>query len=258
MLPEITILNANEWHSPTGIPSCRPRFVTKYELECYLGDGGDTCIDGERGILLDKSMTFSRPGQIRNSKFPFSTVFIYFDLSAPNSGFEELIGRIPAFIRPDDGAAELFDRIKLYYRTAPVRAEALLVELLYRLAEEPRGISQRLPRRGQAELYNAIRFMKSNLDRQITSAEMASAAGYSVSHFSELFGELVGMTPQDYFRSLRLGEAKRRLITGKGTSEVASELGFMTVSHFCSAFRRAFGMTPGEFAKGREFIDYEG
>lgn len=113
LLPEITILNANEWHSPTGIPASRPRFVTKYELECYLGDGGETCIDGERGLLLDKSLTFSRPGQIRNSKFPFSTIFIYFDLTAPNADFEELIGRIPAFIRPDDGAAELVEQNKV-------------------------------------------------------------------------------------------------------------------------------------------------
>ncbi len=257
MLPEITLLNADRWRSPDGVPVSRPRFVTKYELEIYDSDGGETCIDGERHILCDGTVSFSRPGQIRNSKFPFSTTFIYFDFERQGTAFERRLDTIPTFSEPDKALAVLFSRIRLYYKTDIVRAEALLVELICRLSETPSERTPRRERKGQAELYQAIRYMKENLDRQLTLSEMAAAAGYSISRFSELFGRLCGMTPQDYFRSLRLGEAKRRLISGMGTSEVAATLGFGTVSHFCGLFKRTFGMTPGEFAKGKNFIDYE-
>ncbi len=255
MLHEITILNANEWQSPEGLLSSRPRFITKYELEFYPRDGGETSVDGESAHITAGLVSFSRPGQVRFSRFPFLTTFIYFDLPA-DSELGELTASIPTFSCPGD-VGGLFGKIMEYNRSTPVRAEALLIELLFRLHDNDHVWKRGIPRRGQAELYRAIGFMKSNLDRQITSAEMAAAAGYSVSRFSELFGEFVGMTPLDYFRSLRLGEAKRRLISGKKTSEVACELGFATVSHFCGAFRREFGMTPGEFVRDRNYIDYE-
>ena len=255
MLNEITILNADEWQSPESGVSSRPRFVTKYELEFYPRDGGETCIDGESSRITAGMVSFSRPGQVRFSRFPFLTTYIYFDVPA-GSELMELIATIPTFSSPDD-VGWLFERIMRFHSAAPIRSEALLIELLFRLHDSDHVWKRGIPRRGQAELYRAIGFMKSNLDRQITSAEMAAAAGYSVSRFSELFGEFVGMTPLDYFRSLRLGEAKRRLIAGKKTSEVACELGFATVSHFCGAFRREFGMTPGEFVRKRNYIDYE-
>ena len=252
---EITIMSADEWQSPEGRVSSRPRFITKYELEFYPCDGGETCIDGESARITAGMVSFSRPGQIRFSRFPFLTTYIYFDFPA-ESELGELTASIPAFSRPCD-VGGLFEKIREYNHSTPIRAEALLIELLFRLRDDDHVWKRGIPRRGQAELYRAIGFMKSNLDRQVTSAEMAAAAGYSVSRFSELFGEFVGMTPLDYFRSLRLGEAKRRLISGKKTSEVACELGFATVSHFCGAFRREFGMTPGEFVRNRNYIDYE-
>lgn len=169
-LPEITLLNADRWHSPDGFPVSRPRFVTKYELEIYDSDGGETCIDSERRVLCDGTASFSRKWQIRNSKFPFSTTFIYFDFGRQGTAFERRLDTIPTFSEPDEAFAVLF-----------------------------RG--------------------------------------------------------SDFIT--RPGEAKRRLISGMGTSEVAAALGFGTVSHFCGLFKRAFGMTPGEFAKGKNFIDYE-
>ena len=257
MLPEIFLINADRWKSPCGVKVSRPRFVTKYELEIYESDGGETCIDGERALLSDGIVSFSRPGQIRNSRFPFSTTFIYFDFVRPGSDFEARLAGIPTFFERDDYLTSLFERIKKFYRSDIVRAEALLVELICRLSENERGDRVVEGRKGQAELFLAIKYMKENLSRQLTLSDMASKAGYSVSRFSELFGELCGMTPQDYFRSLRINEAKRRLISGTGTTEVANELGFGTVSHFCELFRRSVGMTPGEFAKGKNFIDYE-
>ena len=256
MLPEITLINVGGWQSPDSGMSSHPRFITKYELEFYPVEGAETFIDGESFRIIPGMVLFSRPGQIRFSRFPFTTTFIYFDIAPNETRLDELIARIPT-ISQVEGIGKLFELMEEYYESAPLRAEALLIELLYRLGTDAPAIMTNSTRRGQAELYHAIEFMKSNLSRQLTLSEMASASGYSVSRFSQIFGEFIGTTPQEYFRSLRLSEAKRRLIAGKGTSEVANELGFQTVSHFCSAFRREFGMTPGQFVKDKKYTDYE-
>jgi AraC-like DNA-binding protein len=268
ILPEIELQNANIWKSPTAVEmKCefsRPRFVTRYELECYIGDGGETCIDGECHALLSDSVSFSRPGQIRKSHFPFKTRFIYFDVPTPHVQFLRLLTKIPMFTAPDSETACLFDRlIDAYDRNdslSMMKAQAILIEILFRLSDNCQTETHIRNSQiiGQTEMFNSIRYMKENINRHLTVAEMAAAAGYSIPHFNARFKELARCAPYEYFMSLKVREAQRLLLSSDNSvTVIAQQLEFASTSHFCSLFRRLVGKTPIDFKKADYFSDYE-
>ena len=60
--------------------------------------------------------------------------------------------------------------------------------------------------------------------------------------------DVVGLTPVEFIRSLRLNEAKKRLSDYKQTvSEVAYAVGFNNLSYFSRSFKTEFGMLPSEW-----------
>lgn len=255
LLPEIPVIelqNAGIWKSPDGVFASRPRFVMRCELECYLSSGGETRIDGEGCRIIADSISFSRPGQIRNSVFPFRTRFVYFDIPEPSEEFMRILDAVPTFSPPDPEAARCFDRLLEAYDRGGLEALSLLLWLIGHLAEqsasEPRQASR--PISGQAEIFRAIKYMKNNLDKRLTVADMAAQAGYSLPHFNARFRQLTDSTPYEYFMSLKIGEAKRMLLSGNyGIAEIAHRLAFSGSSHFGSIFRRFVGEAPSEFAR---------
>ena len=59
---------------------------------------------------------------------------------------------------------------------------------------------------------------------------------------------LTGLTPSEFIRSIRLGEAKKLLESKQyNVSEVAYQVGFNTLSYFSRSFKLEFGILPSEF-----------
>lgn len=83
----------------------------------------------------------------------------------------------------------------------------------------------------------------------ITLEELSRAAHYSTWYSYRLFVRLLGLTPADYTRKLRLSKSALRLRDEKvRIAEVAFEFGFSSVDGYQRAFYREFGCNPGEFA----------
>lgn len=57
---------------------------------------------------------------------------------------------------------------------------------------------------------------------------------------------LLGMTPRDYLRAVRLHRAKQQVLDGAPIATVAADCGFADQAHFTRWFRRSFGYTPGD------------
>jgi AraC family transcriptional regulator len=102
-----------------------------------------------------------------------------------------------------------------------------------------------LPRRSLRLLDEYVR---ENLARPISLAELSGIAGLSKRHFLRAFQDSVGATPYRYVISLRIDEAKRRLSeTDDSITDVALATGFGQAQHFSTSFRKATGLTPSLF-----------
>ncbi len=257
-LPELDLTGANVWHDLRDSGESSPRFVLRYELECFRSDFGASTVDGERRELTRGTLLFARPGQIRHSRLPFSTGFIYFNV--PNPGeLDRILDRIPTFTPPDEAKIAAHERIvESFQRGEKLLATLRLLELLISLGEDSGVALRSAPKSGQREIFAAIEFMRENLTRKLSVTEMAALAGYSVPHFTAKFRELTGRSPYEYFTSLRINEAKRLLACeGVSIADVAEGLGFANSSHFCAQFKATLGLTPGEFLRSGQLSDYE-
>lgn len=81
-------------------------------------------------------------------------------------------------------------------------------------------------------------------------AETAKAVGLSEAHFSRLFREAVGRSPQDYYQQRRLQQACKLLLSPEWSiTAIAHELGFSSSAHFTNRFRRTLGLSPRDYRK---------
>ncbi|MBR1130921.1 AraC family transcriptional regulator [Bradyrhizobium iriomotense] len=91
-------------------------------------------------------------------------------------------------------------------------------------------------------------YVRENLTRPISLAELSEIAGLSKRHFLRAFQESVGVTPYNYVLSLRIDEAKRRLSeTEDSIVDVALAIGFNDAQHFSTSFKKATGIPPSAF-----------
>lgn len=92
-------------------------------------------------------------------------------------------------------------------------------------------------------------YIASNLDGNITMADLAKVSGYSPWYSYRLFVDLLHMTPVVYIRRLRLSKSALRLRDGKvKIVDVAYDAGFESVDGYQRAFYKEFGRNPYEYS----------
>jgi AraC-like DNA-binding protein len=97
-------------------------------------------------------------------------------------------------------------------------------------------------------ISKALRFMRTNLHRDITRDETARHAGISPSHFSHLLRERTGRSFTELLRQCRVDLACTLLTTTEDTlADIAAQCGFCDQSYFTRVFRDVKSMTPGQF-----------
>lgn len=78
--------------------------------------------------------------------------------------------------------------------------------------------------------------------------ELAGRVSMSERQLQRKVRALLGVSPAEYLREMRLQQAAERLRRGELAGNVALDVGFSSPSHFGACFKARFGMTPGEFA----------
>ena len=99
-------------------------------------------------------------------------------------------------------------------------------------------------------LLPALEYARRNLSHRIYVGDMANKAGLSVPRFHVEFKRLLGDTPLEHLRKLRLSKAGDLLRgTGKTLEDIASETGFCNQFHFSREFSKAYGEPPSVYRR---------
>ncbi len=97
-------------------------------------------------------------------------------------------------------------------------------------------------------LQRVFAFVRENLAKEVSVAELAQAVGMSQYYFSKLFKMSTGTTPHQYVMRQRVERAQQLLRESRTTlANVATQVGFETQSHFTSVFRHLVGITPKRY-----------
>lgn len=94
----------------------------------------------------------------------------------------------------------------------------------------------------------AVAHIHASLDEALDSAALGQRARLAPLHFHRIFRGLVGETPLEMHRRLRLERAAWALVqTDRPVTDLAFEAGYETHESFTRAFAAAFGASPTEF-----------
>lgn len=92
------------------------------------------------------------------------------------------------------------------------------------------------------------RFIDTNFSKEIFLEDAANYAHVSPSYLSRIFSKEVGMPFKKYLVSVKLGHAKKLLLTTtKSINEIAFDVGYQDTSYFCRIFRQEEGLSPNEY-----------
>ncbi len=94
-------------------------------------------------------------------------------------------------------------------------------------------------------MLQAIDFVETHLQNEITVADIAGSVSFSLFHFSRVFSRVSGYTPYDYLMRRRLSEATRRLLaTDEKIIDIAVDYQFKAAETFSRAFKRVNHVPP--------------
>lgn len=96
----------------------------------------------------------------------------------------------------------------------------------------------------------AIRYIKKNLNKNISRTDVAEYVHLNEEYFSRLFRKQTGDTYKDYVLSEKMKEAKKLLEHSRlSISIIASKVGYDNFSHFSKMFKKVTNLTPQEYRK---------
>jgi AraC-like DNA-binding protein len=107
-----------------------------------------------------------------------------------------------------------------------------------------------------------IEMINQHIDDAALNVEMiGQEVGISRAHLHRKMKEMVGLSPSDFVRTIRLRKACEILrSTDNDVTQVAYSVGFTSQTHFSTAFKKFTGVSPSEYrakqSVAREPHDY--
>ncbi|MCM0646864.1 AraC family transcriptional regulator [Clostridium swellfunianum] len=94
-----------------------------------------------------------------------------------------------------------------------------------------------------------ISYLEDNLRHNITFNDVCQYSSLSPTTLKAMFKELTGTGVMEYYKSLKVEEAKKLIREGKfNFTEIAEILGYSSIHYLSRQFKNATGMSPSEYA----------
>ncbi|WP_336785425.1 AraC family transcriptional regulator [Paenibacillus sp. MMO-177] len=133
--------------------------------------------------------------------------------------------------------------------------EILLIQLI-RQQEDADRQSARKPASFQTEKAEQrtadriISYMREHLAEQLTLDRLCKELHLGKSRLKEVFHAQAGIGPMDYFKQLKIEEAKTMIREQQyNMTEIAAMLGYSSIHYFSRDFKKATGMPPSDYAR---------
>lgn len=98
------------------------------------------------------------------------------------------------------------------------------------------------------QMEDSVRFIRQHYSEDLNRTILAKQTSMSVSHYSLLFKNAVGISPLQFVEKVRIDQAKSMLTsTSKPISEVAKAVGYSDPLYFTRVFTKVTGMAPREY-----------
>ena len=131
-----------------------------------------------------------------------------------------------------------------------------LEQLLIRLVRDKCGDKEkgRLSKTNKEMLWDnltgkIIGYLTANRFKNITLSDVCWYCGLGKSNLQVIFKESTGFSVMEYFRYLKIEEAKIMIRETEETfTQIAFRLGYESIHYFSRYFKKATGMTPSEYA----------
>lgn len=100
-------------------------------------------------------------------------------------------------------------------------------------------------------IYETVRYIEQNLDKNLILEDLAAIACISPFHYQRVFKEVIGESPKQFVKRLRLEEAAHRIVLHSERSilDVALSVGFQSLEAFSRAFKDYYSISPDNFRK---------
>ena len=94
-------------------------------------------------------------------------------------------------------------------------------------------------------LKEAISFIESNFQNNISVEDIAQNCGLNRSYFGKIFKDTFGKSPQEFLINYRMIKATELLrLTKLSVQEIGNAVGYPNPLHFSRAFKNVYGMSP--------------
>lgn len=102
----------------------------------------------------------------------------------------------------------------------------------------------------ETPIDKSIEYMKANINKRLSTDEIARLFQYSSSHFTAIFKKKTGLSPIDYFINMKIHYACQMLSQSDlKIKEIADKVGYDDPYYFSRLFKQIMSKSPKEYRK---------
>lgn len=128
-----------------------------------------------------------------------------------------------------------------------METQGILLQLISAFLQ-PGGFNRKVSNTIHSKVLDAIHYIQTNIDKDISVAQLASRANQHTDYFSRLFFQHTGARPVAYLNQKRIERAQYLIATTTlPLSEIAAQTGFDSITYFARMFKKVTGTTPAVY-----------